>query len=121
MNARWGRHVSRFFLASLFGVALGCGTANAELVGTDQAAPPVNPAAERERVRAYMERPDVVKQMQGQGVTPDQAQARVRAMSDAEVHAMAQKLDSLPAGGRMSDFELVLIILLGVIIIILIV
>jgi hypothetical protein len=114
------RSLSRLFLASLFGMALFCGTANADLVGTDQAAAPADPAAERERVRAYMERPDVVKQLQEQGVSPEQAQERVRAMSDAEVHAVAQKLDALPAGGRISNTELVIIILLAVIIVILV-
>ena len=120
MNPRLRRRVSRMFVASLFGVALSCGTAHAELVGTDQASAPANPAAERERVRAYMERPDVVKQLQDAGVSPEQAQERVRAMSDEEVHLVAQKLDALPAGGRITNTELVIIILLAVIVLILV-
>ncbi len=122
MSDRLRRSVSRFFVASLFGFALSCGTAGADVVGTDEAAAPAaNPAAERERVRAYMERPEVVKQLQGAGVPPEEAQARVRAMSDAEVHAIAGKLDTLPAGGRLSDFQFLVVILLMIIVVVLII
>jgi uncharacterized protein DUF6627 len=122
MNDRSRRTVSRLFAASLFGFALFCGTANAELVGTDEAAAsvePANPNADREKVRAFLERPEVVKQLQAMGVSPDEAKARVGALSDAEVHLVAGKLDALPTGGRMTDFQIILVILLGVIILIL--
>lgn len=122
MNDRLRRTVSRFFLASLFGFALSCGTASAELVGTEEAAAsvePANPHADREKVRAFMQRPEVVKQLQKMGVSADDARARVDAMSDAEVDLIAGKLDMLPAGGRLTDFQLIMIILLGVIILIL--
>ena len=122
MNDRLRPYVSRLFVVSLFGFALSCGTAGADVVGTDEAAAPaVNPATERERVRAYMERPEVVKQLQEAGVAPEEAQARVRAMSDAEVHAIAGKLDTLPAGGRLSDFQFMVIILLMIIVVVLII
>jgi hypothetical protein len=39
-------------------------------------------------------------------------------MTDAEVHAIAGKLDSLPAGG-MTDFQFIIVILLTVIVVIL--
>jgi hypothetical protein len=122
MNDRLRLAVFRFFAASLFGFALSCGTASAELVGTDEAAAsvePANPNADREKVRAFLERPEVVKQLQAMGVSPDEAKARVGAMSDAEVRLVAGRLDALPAGGRMTDFQLIMVILLGVIILIL--
>lgn len=123
MNDRLRLTVSRFFAASLFGFALCCGSASAEMVGTDEAAAsvePANPNADREKVRAFMQRPEVVKQLQKMGVSPDEAQARVGAMSDAEVRLVAGKLDMLPAGGRLTDFQLIVIILLGVIALVLI-
>jgi hypothetical protein len=122
MNHRLRLAVFRFFAASLFGFALSCGTANAELVGTDEAAASVEPAgldADREKVRAFMERPEVTQQLQKMGVSPDDAKARVGAMSDAEVHMIAGKLEMLPTGGRMTDFQIVLIILLAIIVLIL--
>jgi hypothetical protein len=33
-------------------------------------------------------------------------------MTDQEVHAMAQKIDSMPAGGTLSDRDLLLILVL---------
>jgi len=114
---------SRVLAASLFAFALCCGTANAELVGTDEAAAsvePARPSADREKVRAFMERPEVTQQLQKMGVSPEDAKARVGAMSDAEVHTLAGKLDLLPAGGRISNTELVIIILLAVVILILV-
>ena len=122
MSERFYRSLSRFFGASLIGLALCCGTAYAELVGTDDAAAsmePANPSSDREKLRAFLDRPEVVKQLQSLGVSPDEAKARVRAMSDAEVRLIAQNMDSLPAGGRLTDFQIILIILLGVIILIL--
>jgi hypothetical protein len=123
MNKRLSLTVFRFLAASLFGVALGCGTAYAEIVGTEEAAAsvePANPNADREKIRAFMERPEVVKQLQAMGVSPDEAKARVGAMSDAEVRLVAGKLDALPAGGKLTNTELVIIILLAVIILILV-
>jgi len=122
MNERLYRTLSRFLGASLVGFALCCGTASAELVGTDEAAAsmePANPNADREKLRAFLDRPEVVKQLQSLGVTPDEAKARVRAMSDTEVRLIAKNMDSLPAGGRLTDFQLIMVILLGVIILIL--
>jgi uncharacterized protein DUF6627 len=116
--------VSRVLAASLFAFALCCGTANAEMVGTDEAAASVEPAgpnADREKVRAFMERPEVTQQLQKMGVSPEDAKVRVGAMSDAEVHMIAGKLDLLPAGGRLTDFQLILIILLTIIVIVLII
>jgi hypothetical protein len=123
MNDRLRLMVLRFFAASLFGFALCAGTANAEIVGTDDAAAsmePANPNADREKVRAFMERPEVVQQLQKMGVPPAAALARVGALSDAEVHLIAGKLDALPAGGRLTDFQIIVIILLAVIALVLI-
>jgi hypothetical protein len=123
MSSRPHLTVSRFLAASVFGFALGCGTAYAEMVGTDEAAASVEPAnqdADREKVRAFIERPEVVKQLQKMGVSHEDAKARVAAMSDAEVRLVAGKLDLLPAGGRITNTELVIIILLAVIVLILV-
>jgi|SoimicmetaTmtHMA_FD_contig_111_37540_length_2224_multi_3_in_0_out_0_2 hypothetical protein len=123
MKDRLHLTVSRLFAASLLGAALGCGSAYAEIVGTDEAAASMEPAApdaDREKLRAFMERPEVAKQLQKMGVSPEEAKARVGAMSDAEVRMVAGKLDLLPAGGRISNTELVIIILLAVILLVII-
>ena|SRR6266700_3248301 len=111
MNNRLHRYLPRLLGACLFSVTL-CGTANAGLIGTDAAAAPAQSSEDRERVRAFMARPEVLRQLQVAGVSPEEAQARVRAMSDEEVRVIAGKLDSLPAGARLTDYQLIVILLL---------
>jgi len=111
------------FFASLL-LALACGTAYADLVGTDEAAASVEPAkpdADRERLRAFMDRPEVVEKLKAMGVTPDEAKARVAAMSDKEVHMIAGKLDMLPAGGRLTNNDLLLIVVIILAVVLLII
>jgi hypothetical protein len=117
-------HRLRLILLAAF-LAVCCGAANAELVGTDEAAAslePAKPDADREKLRAFMERPEVVEKMKAMGISPDQAQARVGAMSDKEVHLIASKLDMLPAGGRLTNNDLLLItvIILAVVLLIIV-
>jgi|SRR6267142_784995 len=112
MNDRF--RVSRFLASSLFGFALSCGTASAELVGTEEAAASIVPAngdIDREKLRAFMERPEVVEKLKAMGVSPDEAKARVAAMGDKEIHMIAGKLDMLPAGGRLTNNDLLVIII----------
>jgi hypothetical protein len=122
MNDRF--RVSRFLASSLFGFALACGTAYAELVGTDEAAASVEPAnqnADRQRIRAFMERPEVIEKLKAVGVSPDDAKARVAALSDQEVHMIAGRLDMLPAGGRLTNNDLLLITVIVLAVVLLII
>ncbi len=124
MNDRLPLTVSRFLAASLFGFALGCGTAHAEIVGTDEAAASIEPAnqdADREKLRAFMQRPEVVEKLKAMGVSADQAKERVAAMSDKEVHLIAGKLDMLPAGGRLTNNDLLLIVVIILAVVLLII
>ena len=54
-------HLFRFLAVPLFGFALCCGTAYADIVGTEEAAAslePAGPDTEREKLRAFVERPE---------------------------------------------------------------
>ena len=117
MNNRLHRYLPRVLGVCLFGFALSCGTASAELVGTDKIAP-AQASEDRERVRTFMARPETVRQLQEAGVPPEEAEARVRAMSDEEVRTVAGRLDALPAGGRLSDFQFLVVVLLFVILLV---
>jgi hypothetical protein len=55
-------------------------------------------AADRETVMTFMAREDVRQQMRDLGVDPAEAEARVAAMSEAEVQELAGKLESAQAG-----------------------
>lgn len=55
-------------------------------------------ASDRDRLNALMQREDVRAEFRRQGVDPDEAAARVAALSDAEVAEITAKIDELPAG-----------------------
>jgi len=74
------------------------GTANAGLISTDRIIEQERAASDRERVASFVARDDVRKEFQKHGVNPDEAAARVAALSDAEIGQIADRLDSLPAG-----------------------
>jgi hypothetical protein len=56
-------------------------------------------ASARQHVRAYLERDAVAAQLEAWSVPARQARARVDAMTDKEVQVLAQRIESMPAGG----------------------
>jgi len=87
--------------------------AHAAVIGTDQVV-----QSERERVKAALERPDVVQALKKVGVDATAAQLRVDAMSDAEVAQLSNLVDLLPAGGALTNDQLIVILLIVLILII---
>lgn len=81
------------------------GTVQAAMVSTEQvfehAYPDVANAdvSARDRVMSFLKRQDVRDEMRKLGVDPDEAMARVNALSDSEIQRLAGRLDQLPAGG----------------------
>ena len=107
------RAFNRFVSGALIVCTLGAGMplpASAAIIATDQVAA----SAERDRVKSFLDRAEVQARMQALGVNPQAALARVDALSDDEVAALAGRLDQLPAGGTdiVSALLLVFIILL---------
>ena len=82
----------------MFVVAMPLGVANAALVSTEQVLAGADGAADRARVLAFLDRAEVREQIVALGVDPNEAAARVRALSDAQVREIAGQLDQLPAG-----------------------
>jgi len=54
----------------------------------------------RQKLQRYLARDDVRTGLKKSGVTPAAAKARVAALSDDEVPAVASEIDALPAGGE---------------------
>ncbi len=71
----------------------------AAMVGTGEAVAAATAQHNRERVSAALARPDIQAQLESMGVDPADASARVAALSDNDVATLAQRLDTLPAGG----------------------
>jgi hypothetical protein len=84
--------------ALMFAVSMPLGAAQAALVSTDQVVEKSEIEADRMRIAALLGRDDVQRQLKAQGVDPDEALARVAALSDAEVRRIADRIDTMPAG-----------------------
>lgn len=73
--------------------------AHAAIVGTETVVSAQQAMQDRSRVQDLLNREDVKEQLLRAGADPRQVAARVDALSDEEVHQLAAKMDSLPAGG----------------------
>lgn len=78
-------------------LALSFQSANAGLIGAEQAAGSASP--ERTMLLSTLDRAEVVAQLQAAGVDPRAARDRVQTMTDKEVQALAQDIQAAPAGG----------------------
>ena len=106
------RWTSRVVMLSMLSMALPVQSAFAGMVGTNQAVSHELANQDRARINAFLDRADVVTQLQKQGVTADEAKARVYAMSDNEAHNIAGKINQMPAGGDVLGIIFTLFIIL---------
>jgi hypothetical protein len=87
-------------------------TANAAMVETDVVVDHALAEQGRAKIMAVMNREDVRAQLEVRGVTTEQAQARVDALTDDEAMQIAGKLDQLPAGGDILGTAVFIFIIL---------
>jgi hypothetical protein len=93
--------------------------AQAGMIGPEGAvtAPaPDGAAQDRAKVQQFLDRAGVAERLQALGVDALAARDRVDAMSDAEVHALAQRMDAMPAGGSLSQNDLILVLLIAILV-----
>jgi hypothetical protein len=88
-----------YFVTTAFMFAGLAQSANAGMIGTEQVHTAAAAAQYRAKVEAALNRPEVLSQLEQMGVSKADAQARVAALSDDEAAQLANKIDSLPAGG----------------------
>ena len=96
-------------------LALSLQTANAGLSGADQAAAAGAAPTERGMVMSVLARAETAAQLQAQGIDPSLARQRVAAMSDQEVHALAQDIQTAPAGAMSSGAWIAVVVVAGLI------
>jgi hypothetical protein len=99
----------RRFLFLAFALLLAAPAVQAGLIRPDD--------AERERVRALLQREDVRAGLEQLGVLPHEAAARVDAMTPAEVRQLAGRIDAVAAGGQSTQNLLLVIIIILLIVI----
>jgi hypothetical protein len=73
--------------------------ASAAMVGTAAVIDTAGAEQQRARIHATLNRQDVTEQLASLGVDPAQIQARVDALTDDEAQRLADRLDTMPAGG----------------------
>jgi hypothetical protein len=84
-------------------------SANAGLIGVEQSAANTAPS-ERAMVLAALDRADATGQLLAAGVDPNAARARVASMTDVEVQAMVQDMQTAPAGASAWGWVAVILI-----------
>ena len=77
-------------------------SAQAGVIGTDQAIASTQDLANRDKVTAFMNRGDVVKQLEALGISAATAKERVNALTQEEINRIAGKIDTAPAGAMGS-------------------
>lgn len=107
----WQRSIAGLMLVAFSFLSLMAAPAKAAMVGTPDVLQSQSSELSRQKVKSFLERQEVIQQMHTWGVSPDEAQARVDSMTDAEVALMAEKIDQMPAGGDALGF----VLLVGVI------
>lgn len=74
-------------------------SAQAALISTEQVVAVGAAQQARIKVAAALQRAEVQAALGKYGISPEEAQARTAALSDAEALSVAQQIDTLPAGG----------------------
>ncbi len=123
-NSPLYRSLSLLLAFAIASLSIPPAPAVAALVTTDQVlagAAADEDENDRERLRGLVTREDVREELRGMGVDPDEAAARVEAMSDSELASLADRLEILPAGQelRPGDPEVIAVIVILVLILIL--
>jgi hypothetical protein len=112
------RIVARVLVACLCFAGVPIPAAQAELIATDRIEAGQGQPVAREFLGSLLDRADVRAALQSHGVSAEDAKARVAALSDDEVAGLAEKFQSLPAGGTGIEGVLWLAFLVFVILLI---
>lgn len=88
----------------------------AEIVDTEAMSVQNQAEQDRAKVQSFVERANVKERLQAMGVSGLVAGDRVASLSQEEVHALAQRIDSMPAGGALSNTDLILILLIVILV-----
>lgn len=91
---------------------------HAELVATPDVASQSSAETDRAKVQRFLEQATVKERLQTMGVDGIVAAERVEALDEQEIHALAQRIDSMPAGGNITTMEWILIVLIAILVVI---
>jgi hypothetical protein len=89
---------------------------HAEMIGPEAVSGQSQAELDRAKVQDFVERANVKERLQAMGVSGIFANDRVAALTEEEVHALAQRIDGMPAGGALSNADLILILLIAILV-----
>ncbi|AYF85966.1 PA2779 family protein [Pseudomonas sp. JS3066] len=107
------------FLVSLCLAVVPVTTAQAGMIGTDEAVSAQPQSTDHARIDAFLSKSEVQDQMRAMGVDAATARARAQALTSAEAAQLAQKMDSVPTGGNISTTDFIIILLVIILVAIL--
>lgn len=85
---------------------------HSDIITTDTLLQEVHADNLKQNLEDALDRQDVLSMLQNHGVSPEQAEARVAAMTDEEAAQLAAHFDDLPAGGNVTLLLVVIILIL---------
>ena len=103
------RFTCRLLAVSLIALPYAAQT-QAAMIGVDEALA-AQRQAERGKLRGFLARADVQRQLAALGVGPAAAAERANALTDDEVQQIAGRIDSLPAGAEISTTALLVVLI----------
>jgi hypothetical protein len=109
---RFYRLVARVLIVSIAWTPF---SLQAAMIGTDQVVTGAVDQATRDKVLNFVQRADVVKQLETLGLSPATAKERVNAMTQDELNRVAGQIDSLPAGADSTGW-IIAAVVIGIII-----
>jgi folylpolyglutamate synthase/dihydropteroate synthase len=98
MKSETMKMICRFLIVAL--MMLPFQAVQASMIGTDHAAAAASAQVDRDAVLNLISRTEVAGQLQSMGLDPQTALDRVGAMTDQEVHALAGRVETEPAGAK---------------------
>ena len=95
---------------SIYMLMLACPyqSAWAAMIGTESITNTDRSQSPRDYLNNLLAREDIQAALVSQGIDPQEAQARIDSLSDAEVNDIVNKLDQLPAGGGVLETILII-------------
>lgn len=102
-------------------LALQASMAQAELLGPEavlESSASTQAERDRTKVKQFLESNKLLDRLRTLGVDGLNASARVDAMTHEEVHALAERIDAMPAGGALSDRDIILILLVALLVVV---
>jgi hypothetical protein len=91
-------------------------TVRAEIVDTQTLIGATQAEQDKAKVQSFVERASVKEKLEAMGVEGLLAKERVAALNEQEVHALAERIDSMPAGGTLSQMDMVIILLIAILV-----